>query len=214
MNLPEPDFNNPKDLQPMVSEIEIVGLNVSQNVESDLLSLIRRFGEVLARRPHVLRCFADQGVQVEGWLKGEFLAFLTEERLAARIADFHREHLIGTGKRKADLCLHGAEQSRIWIELKHYLIGMQKGIQYNALGYFTDPRGGIKPDIEKLLSIDSPHRYVLILATARPTVTDWAAAIERFNSKFVRCLRPLTSPDEFPGEFFLGLVSVEPPAAT
>lgn len=180
-------------------------------VDAELCSLVLRFRDVLELRPEVVRCFAEHGVQVEGWLKGEILAFLTEEKHAGRIVDFDREVLIGVGRRKVDLTLYiqqGGERRQIWIELKHYLIGWQKGIEYNAFGYFNDPAAGIKPDVEKLLAISSCYRYVLILATARPDLVDWEAAITRFNVKFQPCLRSLTDPSDFPVGFFLGLVSV------
>lgn len=132
---------------------------VFPDVDAQLGALVHRFREVLGLRPEVLKCFAEQGIQVEGWLKGEILTFLTAEKCVARIAGFDREALVGDGRRKADLTVdiqEGAEQRRVWIELKHYLVGWQKGILYNALGYFNDPAAGIKPDISKLLAIPSP----------------------------------------------------------
>jgi len=184
----------------------------SAELEKELCSTVQRFRDVLALRPKILKCFADQGVQVEGWLKGELLAFLTEEWAAGRIAGFDREVLVGVGKRKADLTIDlqvGSQQCCAWVELKHYLIGNQMGVQYNAYGYFNDRTNGIRPDIEKLLSIPSPHRYVLTLMASNPGTTDWKSGIARYNEKFHRCLRPLTEPDEFPESFFLGLIAVD-----
>lgn len=189
----------------------------SAEIDVELRSLIHRFRDVLAMRSEALKCFADQGVQVEGWLKGELLAFLTQERLASRLVDFDREVLTGQGRRKADLTLNiqpGAEPGRAWIELKHFLIGIQKGIEYNAYGYFNDPTNGIKQDIDKLLAIPSPHRYVLILMTANPGPADWQLGIARFNEKFERRLRALTNPQDFPDHFFLGLLVIDQLAQT
>jgi hypothetical protein len=187
----------------------------SSDVDGQLVSLVHRFREVLALRPEVLKCLAVQGIQVEGWLKGEILAFLTEEQRVGRLVDFSREVLVGHGRRKADLTVDlrlSGKQCRIWIELKHYLIGWQKGILYNAYAYFNDPTNGIRPDIDKLLAIQSPHRYVLILMTANPGIPDWRTAIARFDQKFQLQLRALTDPADFPPEFFLGLIAVVPSA--
>lgn len=181
------------------------------HVDAQLRALVHRFREVLGSRPEVLKCFAEQGIQVEGWLKGEILTFLTVEKRAGRIAGFDREALVGNGRRKADVTVdiqEAAERCRLWIELKHYLVGWQKSILYNAFGYFNDPAAGIKPDIDKLLAIPSPHRYVLVLMTANPGATDWLAAITRFNQKFQPCLHALTDPTDFPDDFFLGLIAV------
>jgi hypothetical protein len=193
-----------------VMELVSVQPRSVQSPDTELRALIHRFRDVIALRPHVPRCFTEQGIQVEGWLKGEFLSFLTDEKCASRIVNFNREALIGVGKRKADLCLglrDGLDLHRIWIELKHLLIGLQKGIAYNAFGYFNDPVA-IKPDVDKLLAMSSPHKYMLLLTTARPSTAEWMAAIARFNVKFQPCLRSLTDPSDFPDEFFLGLISV------
>lgn len=180
-------------------------------LDAELCSLVHRFGQVLGERLHVLRCFVEQGVQVEGWLKGEILAFLTQEKKEGRLVDFDREVLIGQGRRKADLTLAmqcGAERFEAWVELKHYLIGEQKGFVWDAYGYFNDRSAGIKPDIDKLLTIPTSNRYVLILGTANPGREDWKAAIDRFNEKFQSCVRSLTDPTDFPDEFFPGLLAV------
>jgi hypothetical protein len=185
--------------------------NVTRVVDAELCSLVHRFRDVLELRVKTLKCFADQGVQVEGWLKGEILAFLSEEKSAGRLRGFGREVPIQDSKCRADLTLDlrpKAEDPQIWIELKHYLIGFQKDIEYRAYDYFNDPARGIKPDVDKLLSIASPHRYALILMTRCPSLDDWDAAIKRFNDKFQPCLQPLTNPNDFCDEFFLGLVSV------
>jgi hypothetical protein len=194
-----------------MSKIECGQSTGFPNVDSELRSLVHRFRDLLTLRMHVLRCFTEQGIQVEGWMKGEFLAFLTEEKRTARILDFDREVLIGQGRKKADVALtlhESIARDRIWIELKHYLIGRQKGIDYNAFGYFNDPAAGIRSDIEKLFAVSSPHKYALVLTTAKPKLPDWDAAITGFNRKFRPCLRSLTDPKDFPEEFFLGLVSV------
>lgn len=196
-------------------EKQHVQSDATREIEDELRSLVQRFrDDVLSDRLEALTCFAEQGVQVEGWLKGEILAFLTEQKRSRMLLDFDREVLIGQGRRKADLTLEvqqDAEPCRIWMELKHYLIGCQKGIEYNAYGYFNDPSAGIKPDVDKLLAIPSSYRYLLILATARPSSTDWRKAIQNFNAKFSPFLRSLTDPTDFPVEFFLGLVSVDEP---
>jgi len=97
----------------------------------------------------------------------------------------------------------------IWLELKHYLIGFQRNTRYEARAYFTDPTGGIKPDIDKLVVTNTVARYILILATANPGSIGWLEAVQDFNQKFLPLyLYSLTNPDDFPPTFFLGLLRV------
>lgn len=194
-----------------MSTSEVGQAIANPKVRAALFSLVKRFGESLNLRSSVLKCIAEQGVQVEGWLKGEILGFLTEEKNAERILDFDREARIGIGRRRADLVVWfdaDGDRCPVWIELKHYLIGFQKGIFYDAYGYFNDPKRGIKPDIEKLRAIASPYRFMLVLTTASPKSTDWQTAIMHFNNKFHRDIWSMTDPKDYPDSHFLGLIDV------
>lgn len=148
-------------------------------------------------------------MQVEGWLKGEFLAFLTDELAAKRVECFDREVKPGSGLKKVDITLTIQPHSRIWIELKHQLIGLQKGTRYNAQWYMKDKSTGILGDVEKLVRIDTSQRFVLILYTANPNTDDWEIGIREFNNKFGYNLNPITVPTDYPDYYFLGLLHVD-----
>lgn len=176
--------------------------------------IIIRFNEVLNEHSKHMECFCTHGVQLEGWLKGELLCFLDEYKASHVLVDFDREVLSGTGKKKVDFCIKistGYSSELLWLEIKHWLIGYQKGSKYNSSSYFGDPSSvGIKPDVEKLLAIEQGSKYLLILATANPGDEEWLAGVSRFNTKFSPLsLNPLTKPSQFPATYFLGFLSVK-----
>lgn len=182
-------------------------------LEDRLKELIVRFKEILDSKEEILRCFCKYGVQLEGWLKGELLYFLDKEKSVGRIAHFDREVLMGIGKKRVDIKLKMSTSSgalEAWIELKHWLIGHQKGTPYNAQFYFGDPSSvGIKPDAEKLSEISNSSKFLLILTTANPSVNDWSIGVNKFNKKFSPLhLRNLTDPADFPSFYYLGLLEV------
>lgn len=184
------------------------------NAETYVKDIVIRFKEVLDAHNKHLECFAHYGVQLEGWLKGELLCFLDNEKARKTIANFEREVRVGRGKQKVDFYLEiptGAAVLNVWIELKHWLIGYQKGNRYNAVFYFGDASSvGIKPDVEKLVQFTQENKYLLILATANSGVYDWSSGIAKFNKKFSPlCLNSLTNPAEFPQSYFLGLLKVQ-----
>jgi len=184
------------------------------NAENHVKDIVIRFKEVLDAHNKHLECFVDYGVQLEGWLKGELLYFLDNEKASKRIANFEREVQVGIGRKKVDFYLEiptGAAVLDVWIELKHWLLGYQKGYKYNAGFYFGDASPvGIKPDIEKLNQFTQENKYLLILATVNPGVDDWSSGIAKFNKKFSPlCLNSLTNPAEFPQSYFLGLLKVQ-----
>jgi len=178
--------------------------------ETQMIELVKRFQEVLDVRPGILECFCDHGVQLEGWLKGELLYFLDAEKAGGRLYDFDREVSFGQGRRKIDIKLTGEDGLATWVELKHWLIGHQKGSKYNAGFYLRDPSSaGIKPDVEKLRPT-SGSKFVLILATANPGAKDWFSGVEAFNRKFTPLrISPLTDPADFQAQYFLGLLATD-----
>jgi hypothetical protein len=183
------------------------------NTEISVKGMVARFKEILDAHDKQLECFCRLGVQLEGWLKGELLYFLDNEKNEKKIVNFDREVQLNTGRQKVDLRLEILTETttlNVWIELKHWLIGSQKGTKYNAPFYFGDASSvGIKLDVEKLGKITDGSKYLLILTTANPGVDDWSKGIAKFNDKFSPlCLNSLTKPTDFPQSYFLGLLEV------
>jgi len=181
--------------------------------KDNILDLVFRFKEVMDSRENTLNSFCKYGVQLEGWLKGEILSFFDAEKNAGRIDNFDREMIIGQGKKKTDINIKLSPDSQIaWIELKHWLIGYQRGTPYNAQFYFGDPTSvGIKPDAEKLSGLSNGGKYLLILTTANPALKDWSDGVEKFNRKFSPIqLNSLTNPIDFPNFYYLGLLEIIP----
>ena len=113
-----------------------------------LCEVVDRFGNWLRLRPKQLKCFTSLGIQVEGWFKGEFLTFLKSELSEHRIVTFDREVKCGDGQKKVDVTISFMDQHPSWIELKHQLIGNQKGVDYNAEWYLKDQTNGILSDVQ------------------------------------------------------------------
>jgi len=98
-----------------------------------------------------------------------------------------------------------------WVELKHWLIGHQRGVRWSPSSYFGDPTSvGISPDVEKLKALDaSGERGLLILMTANPDPQAWRDGLDKFHAKFApRMLRSHSDPTDFPTSYFLGLLEV------
>jgi hypothetical protein len=169
-------------------------------------SLAAHFGALQDR----MACFTRHGVQTEGWFKGEMLLVLDGAQQRGLIAGFDREVL--TGRKRIDLRVDGVGGGHWWVELKHWLIGRQKGTSYGPGFYFGDRSSvGILPDVDKLLGLrGSGEGRLLILAAANPGPRAWGDGIRLFNEKFApRRLRALSAPTDFPGTYFLGLLAVE-----
>jgi len=180
-------------------------------LEDDIERLVIRFKKNLDTREELLECFCRHGVQLEGWLKGEFLYFLHKEKSMGKLVDFDREVTVGNSRKKVDFRVRMPTSSLdAWIELKYWLIGYQKGTRYGAVFYFGDASSvGIKPDVEKLSRIPGGGKFVLVLAVANPGVHEWSTGVEKFNRKFSPLyLKSLTDPAEFTRSYFLGLLSL------
>lgn len=177
-----------------------------------MINLIERFKKHLQAREDALRSFCDRGVQVEGWFKGEMIAFLDKERV-----DFDPEVKFGSGRRKIDSRVTLASQPA-HIEMKHWLIGKQKGKSYDARWYFQQGRKGpgIQADFEKLSAIEGEgERYILIAMTAKPLPDDWQEGVRLFNDRASKDnsrtrISSVTDVGEYPDYFFLGLLRLEP----
>ncbi len=181
-------------------------------IDDLMIKFVEQLTDYFNTRLSAFECFCKHGIQVEGWLKGELLLFLEEKKLNDNIIGFDREVNMGLGRKKVDFTLKVKEKNKtsvVWIELKNWLIGYQKGTRWKANSYFGDASSvGIKPDVEKLSRL-SENRFLLILATANPGEIDWESGIQKFNSKFKPLkVKSLTSPKDFPSTYFLGLLKV------
>lgn len=183
-------------------------------LDKQVRDLVTSFKQVLDAHECHLKSFCNHGVQVEGWLKGELLGFLEQQQADGVIAGFSREVKVENDKRKkVDLKVvfptdKGTEC--IWIELKHWLIGQQQGVPYNASFYFNDPTSvGISQDTKKLAKVPEENRYILVLTTANPGDEEWQRGVAKFNEKFAPPrLETLTQPSHFPRHYSLGLLKI------
>lgn len=175
-----------------------------------MIEVVRRLKEHFDGLDDRYTCFANLGFQSEGWFKGELLTVLSRLWMDGAVQNLDREITV-EGKR-VDLMIQ-MDGVRHWIELKHWLIGRQKGFIYNPPFYFADRSSvGIVPDVDKLnrpsLS-PADRRWLLLLLTANPSIAPWAAGVARFNDKFApRRLASRTRPDEYPPTYFLGLLEL------
>jgi hypothetical protein len=171
-----------------------------------LLPLLRSHFDALQDR---LACFCKYGCQLEGWFKGELLTVLDAALQAGTIVDVDREIATPAGKIDLRVTLPGEEPT--WIELKHWLIGVQRGTRYGAGFYFGDPTSvGITKDVKKLTDGERAGLgYVLVLMTANPGNDEWRRGIEKFNRKFGPLrITSASSPSDFPAAYFLGVLRV------
>jgi hypothetical protein len=174
-------------------------------MEEYLKELVNRFKEKLSGEREVLECFHKYGVQVEGWLKGEFLWLLHREKMAQNLENFDREvSWVGGGRRKIDFTVTKNEETA-WIELKHFLIGEQQGTTYTARSYFRDTVNGIRPTAEKLRNIPDGEKFILILYTKKPE-QGWENEVAIFNRFPPLHLESLTNAEEYPDFYFLSLL--------
>jgi hypothetical protein len=162
-----------------------------------------------------MRCFYTHASQVEGWFKGELMYFLDQEKRLGGLFDMEREKLVKVGDKRisVDFLLHLKDvnsDNLCWVEIKHWHIGMQNGIDYGSGWYFkTESHSAcVRCDIEKLSTIPGiAARTMLILNTKNPGVQDWNSGVETFNERFAPLhVRSLTTPDDYPDYFFLGLL--------
>ncbi len=183
------------------------------NMDQSFRELVTDFRKVMEDRAEYLHCFQVHGVQLEGWLKGELLYFLDHYQKARKISKFSREEPAGKGRRKVDFQItfpYEPIPRFAWLEIKHWLIGYQKGCKYDALFYFKDPKSaGVSVDVKKLAMIPEADKYLLILATANPSQDLWLRGIDEFNQKYhPLALNSLTFPQDFPDYYFLGLLKL------
>jgi len=172
---------------------------------TELLPFLQRHFDKLQDR---LVCFCEMGVQVESWFKGELLTLLSSLQEQNLVEHLDRE--VKTPGGKVDLTIN-TKSKQHWVELKHWLIGEQKGSTYDCGFYFGDCSPiGLVPDVDKLMSVTSPAcLWLLILFTANPGKEGWLAGVDKFNRKFApRRLISQSKPEFFPSSYFVGLLEV------
>jgi hypothetical protein len=155
-----------------------------------------------------LVCFREKEVQVEGWFKGEMLFLLTNLLRKGIVESFGRE--VGPGG-KVDLVIK-MPGLRHWIELKHWLVGVQRGARLAPAFYFGDRTSvGVVQGVDKLSRVESEDgKWLLILMTGNPGNDLWQRGLARFHCKFApRVLIPRSQPEQFPDSYFLGLLQIE-----
>jgi len=168
--------------------------------------IVKKLGHEFDRMQDRMRVFCEQGVQVEGWFKGEFLYCLNLLAEEGSISSFDRERKGPSGV--TDIYIEENGKCH-WGELKHWLIGKQKGKEYGPSFYFGHNNYAYK-DVEKLNAINKPDkRWLLILCTASPDQGSWSNSIEKFNERFSPFwLSSQASPPSVVGSYYLGLLEV------
>ena len=170
-----------------------------------LLPPLRKHFDSLEDR---LILFARQGIQVEGWFKGETLLVLSRLLSEGTIGALDRKVRFPEGR--VDITVTHRGQLHL-LELKHWLVGHQREYKYKTGFYFTDRTSvGIVPDVSKLARIQSlGAKWLMLFVTARPEPDVWDKGVSVFNSKFFPFhLTAHTSPAGFPEAYFLGLLQV------
>ena len=174
-----------------------------------MLDIFSSFRIILEASKEKMRCFAKYEFQSEGWLKGEFIAFLNTQIETGKILRLEREKRMNMGGKKVDLVITFGDDD-VWIELKHWHIGSQKGDKWLPYRYFRDKRYGPINDVQKLVDASKDKAYLVILNTPNPGVDLWERGLFGFNEKFIPFkLLKINEPSTYPDYFFLGLVKVE-----
>ena len=99
------------------------------------------------------KLISDLQMQVEGWFKTEFLYYLKGKKMDIGVEN--RECKVSEEiRRKTDIRIP-LKNYNCYVELKHIILGEQKGSRYNLKFYFYE-KTYISNDIEKLQNIKSP----------------------------------------------------------
>ncbi len=132
--------------------------------------LVKSFYTYLTEDKHeYLSLFSRLQIQIEGWFKGELMCHFERQKIALTNKD--REVTVDSEKSnnkekkdKVDLKIE-LNNETYWIELKHILIGYQRGESY-TLGFYFSEDTFVYSDIKKLHKIISSnpqqHGYSLV----------------------------------------------------
>lgn len=177
-------------------------------IEDRLLALISDLRKVLDDHVEQLKCFIRAESQFEYWFKAELFYFLEIEKGKHLIKDFEREVRLNN-RQRVDFRITFGSYPNIddaWVELKHWLIGYQKGTKYDLDSYFTDEQSSIQ-DVEKLFLTPEGPKYLLVIATRNPGHDKWVEEIKRFNVRNAPFyVRAVTDPKDYPETYFIGLL--------
>jgi hypothetical protein len=183
----------------------------------ELPGLIAELDQEFKQRLEHFEAYTAEGVQVEGWFKGEILVILRRLTDRGVITGFAREHPATTGGRKKIDFIVDAGGQEVAIELKAWLDGFQKGARWRTHHYCTaDPVIGIGPDLEKLQTCACDQKIVVAFCHANPGRDGWMTALQALAKNLSQfSLRSLTKPEDYPSQYFMAvleLISSGPPA--
>ena len=149
-------------------------------------------------------CFIRYEFQVEGWLKGELITVLDKMQKKREIVGFDRE-VTCVGKKRIDLAVD-REDGRIWIELKHWLIGEQSGTNWQPKDYVLE----LSHEFEKLEAAGAgENAWIAVLCTRNPGWRAWEEGIEKFNKENEPwTLEAFDNPNNYPKSWYFGVLKV------
>jgi len=101
-----------------------------------MLVVVERLRRQLSGQERQLQHFSERQYQAEGWIKAGFLQLLDELKEQGLVESVEREKLCGRGREKVDVVFQ-VRGVRHWVELKHWLIGPQKGTVWKLPAYFA-----------------------------------------------------------------------------
>ena len=170
-----------------------------------VLEVFGRIREHLGTMTDRMRCFSTYEFQAEGWLKAECMALLDGLKKSGAIGGVERE-VSALHRKKIDLVVH-CRDGRHWVELKHWLIGPQKGQTFNPKSYVT----ALEDEFEKFEAVKAGDRaWILALCTARPDDSAWTSALKDFNSENAPWfLDSLEERSSYSPEWFLGVLHAQ-----
>ena len=158
-----------------------------------------------------LRAFTKQGVQVEGWFKGEMLCLLDVLKQTKSIYNFDREVTYGQSRRKADFGVQiRPREPMAACELKAWLVGQQKGVEWGVTDFVRESASAsIVGDLKKLKTWKKGKRFFCAFCYANPGQAQWDLAMHSLRENYPQFrIRVHTSPHDFPDYFFIGLVEL------
>lgn len=183
-----------------------VGDAHSQSAVERMIPLLRSHFDNLMDR---LRCFHQYEFQVEGWLKGELLSLLRWSKKSLGIKEIDREVKAPVGNGRVDVVAFLENGTRLWIELKHWHMGYQKGQRWTFTNTVQTPEAfGLEKDIVKITATPvGDVGIAIILLTNNPGPEDWTTGLGVLRRKIApRRVAPLTTPADFPPDYFLGIL--------
>lgn len=149
-------------------------------------------------------CFIKYEFQSEGWLKTELLILLDSLYGKGNIGKPDRE-VKAKGLSKIDLLVN-INNEKHYVELKHYYVGKQKGQRWRVIDFIDD----LEAECGKFKAVGAGDKaWIFALCTINPGNDDWQKSIDRFNNSNnpVR-LYSKTNPDDFPENYFIGILNV------